>query len=362
MKRLFFVLMLCCLLTACATPDGAVEESIAPSAAPSSTPTFTSAPTATPSPEPTATPDPTPVLIGEISVPYGAESLDLQSLPYTIAEVAAVKQELPALKILWSFELYGRTLCTTDEGEIDLSYSEVGDMDELIAALSLLENAETVNLSHCNLSNEELAALREQVTNTKVVWTIRFRRWELRTDAVAFSTFQDDPPAYALTSGDVDALRYCTELVALDLGHNAITELSFLEPLTELKVLLLSDNYITDISVLAKLDKLMYLEMFLNRISDLSPLAGKTSLLDLNLCYNRFTDVSAIISCENLERIWLAQCEVSDENRARLTAAFPNAVFDFDSPSCTRNGWREHPRYFAYITMLRENILVAPFN
>ncbi|MBQ4224266.1 MAG: leucine-rich repeat domain-containing protein, partial [Prevotella sp.] len=44
--------------------------------------------------------------------------------------------------------------------------------------------------------------------------------------------------------------RYCTKLKGLDLGHNAITDISFIENMPHLRVLILADNDLTDISPL----------------------------------------------------------------------------------------------------------------
>ncbi|MDO4544450.1 MAG: leucine-rich repeat domain-containing protein [Clostridia bacterium] len=367
MKRILAVLLLCALLTACKSQS---VEVTSPSPAPTATPTaeLTAAPTPTPTPtvEPTATPTPTPVVVGNISVPYGTESLDLGNSPYTIEEVAEVKRQCPNISILWTFEFYGRTLCTADEGEIDLSYIEVSDLSELQNALSLFENAASVNLSFCSLSNEELASLREQTDNIKVVWTVvlRYNRWSVRTDMVAFSTKQYDPPDFPLTSEHVDPLRYCTELVALDLGHNHISDLSFLEGLTNLKVLILADNRISDISSIAKLEKLMYLEIFKNSITDLSPIENMDTLVDVNFGFNPIENIEPLFSCDNLERIWMRTNTllVSQEDQDRLIAAFPNATIDFRDKGATAGGWRDHPRYTAYIKMFDENIVVSPFD
>ena len=46
----------------------------------------------------------------------------------------------------------------------------------------------------------------------------------------------------------VSGLQYCTDLIALDLGHNGIDDLSWLEPLQNLQLLILSDNRMKDIT------------------------------------------------------------------------------------------------------------------
>lgn len=390
MKRLIALIVLL-LLCGC-TQAGDEAEVVSPSptqqVATTTAPTATPAamPTATPTAVPTSLPTPEPIVMGGSSYPHDATEIDLSSteadyielqtglekltelkrvnlgeLPLSISEVAELKSLCPNADFEWSFTLLNRQLNTSDS-EVDLSKTRIGDTEELAAALTLFHAEPIVDLSGCNLSHEQLALLREQAENVKVVWTVRFKRWSLRTDALTFSTWQYEDTEMPLDSQDVDALRYCTELVALDLGHNEIRDISFLEPLKELKILILADNDVTDISVLAKLDKLMYLELFLNKIKDISPLQNKEALLDLNLCFNKFTDIEPILSCKNLERIWACRCDLTEQQVQQIRGAFPDATFDFESRGSTSRGWREHPRYSAMTQMLKEKIVLEPFN
>ncbi len=389
MKRLTAILIILLLITGCTAPAmNAKKPTDSPRTV--SEPTRTPAPayTQTPPPDPTAAPTPPPVELDGRSYPFDTLTLDLSDtnasfieiqaalkglpnltevdlgqLPLTVFEAAELKADCPKADFIWSFMLYQRELSTLDT-EVDLTGCRIGDEEELRLALTLFVSNPTVDLSFCSLSYDRLALLRENTDSAMVVWTIKFKRWRLRTDAVAFSTWQKDPPDVPLTSEDVDGIRYCTELVALDLGHNEIRDISFLEPLKNLKILILADNLIRDISVLRGLDKLMYVELFLNYIHDLSPLANKDTLLDLNLCYNRFdsVDISPILTCKKLERIWICANDLPEEQIQAIREAFPNGEFDFTSVSCTNLGWRDHPRFKALKRMLKENIILEPFN
>ena len=76
--------------------------------------------------------------------------------------------------------------------------------------------------------------------------------WTLRTDVTNFSTANltkiPDP-----TYSEIEQLRYLTDIVALDLGHNNLPPLDFLSGLTGLRSLILVDCGISDISPLATL-------------------------------------------------------------------------------------------------------------
>ncbi|MDD3400107.1 MAG: leucine-rich repeat domain-containing protein [Eubacteriales bacterium] len=389
MKRFCFVIVLMLLLTACTsktpvmveyTNEPSAQTTLAPTQQPA-TPMSTTPPTSIPTPTATLA----PVVIDGTSYQYDTRSIDLSDfggsaeelfalsaltelerielgrISLSIAEVAELKKSIPATQINWVFTLAGREVSTSDT-QVDLTKCRITDLDELKAGLTLFYNSPLIDFSDCSLTNEQLDILRQGTQTAKIVWTVRFKKWKVRTDAVAFSTWQDDPPQVPLSSGDVDCIRYCTELVALDLGHNNIRDISFLEPLTNLKILILSDNKIEDISVLAGLDKLMYIELFLNHIEDLSPLSNKDMLLDLNLCYNHFTSIEPILTCPNLERIWICMNNLTEEQEQQLRSSFTNAEFDFTSTSCTNLGWREHPRFKALKEMLKKNIVLAPFD
>ena len=65
-----------------------------------------------------------------------------------------------------------------------------------------------------------------------------------------------------LTSADIEVLKYCTDLQALDLGHQAITDISVIgDYLTQLRILILVDNKVNDLTPLSKLKHLHYLEL-----------------------------------------------------------------------------------------------------
>ena len=152
----------------------------------------------------------------------------------------------------------------------------------------------------------------------------------------------------------------------MHLGHNAVTDISFVENLTDLKVLILALNGIEDIIPLANLRQLEYLEIFRNKIRDLSPLEGMYSLLDLNLSYNYVSDYSPLYSLSALERLWLYQSNGYNkgqmdrstlrEIRAQLPGCDVNGV-----SGGTNGGWREHPRYPVIFDIFKTSVY-KPFN
>lgn len=173
----------------------------------------------------------------------------------------------------------------------------------------------------------------------------------VRTDATAFSTLHNNK-CTEHTSADLSILKYCKNLQALDIGHNRVTDLSFLYDLPHLKVLIAACNLeLNDITPIGSLKELQYLELFKNDIHDISCLANCTELVDLNLCFNRISDLSPLEGLKHLRRLWLFNSNnysdfipVPAAAVKALRAALPDCKVD-DVSYSTLGGWREHPRY-----------------
>lgn len=291
------------------------------------------------------------------------QEADLLSSDLTEAEGDALSAAFPQVAFRRMVTLNGRSLDSFTE-ELDLSGARIGDYEAFGNGLSKFPRLRRLEMHHCTLTNEQLAALRDRYPDTKIVWTVKMSRWEVRTDAVAFSTMQSSDNTRRLYSSYAQLLQYCTDLVALDLGHNNLEDVSWLESLPKLQLLILADNKIKDITPLASLKHLKYVELFMNPIRDITPLASLPELLDVNLCITRAEDLSPLLNCKKLERIWIGkqtQRYCSKESLQALLEAFPDAEYDLTSVSSTNLGWRDHPRHDAYMQMFRTNTVVEPF-
>ena len=199
-------------------------------------------------------------------------------------------------------------------------------------------------------------------------WTLDWlicegRRVRLRSDATAFSTAKGrQDPRY--TAKQIwERLQYFPDLLAIDVGHNNVSDLSFLTNFPELKRLICIDSKkrVTDISALSELYELEYIELFMQDITDISPLANHEHLLDLNLCHNNITDLSPLYSCTSLERLWISyNPNLTQEEVDKLQAVLPDCVIETESYESTGAGWREHERYFTLIESFESNTYI-PF-
>ena len=276
-------------------------------------------------------------------------AVDLRGSGLTGAAVFPVQDAFP--NVAFSYEL---TLCgvaaESGAAAIDLSGVPVSDTAELYETLPHLTALTALDMCNCGLSNEEMGKLCADFPGIRFVWIVQLgKKWSLRTDAKYFSTKHSPQKQFArfrLTTEDIQALQYCTELEALDLGHHSISDISVLAGLKKLRILILADNRISDITPLASLERLEYAELFLCRISDVSPLAGHPALKHLNVAHNRIKDLSPLYSNTGLERLWAASNGLSRDEKAAMRAALPDCACEFDEYESTGAGWREHAIYF----------------
>lgn len=273
-----------------------------------------------------------------------------------------LKEKYPNIKFNWQVLLNG-TYYDSSIISLDLSDAVISNYEEFAKVLGLFNNLQALDMSNSNLTNEELGGLREMYPNTEINWVVHFGRWSMRTDAIAFSVLIVDFSHTRLTSEDIEVLKYCTKLQALDLGHQAISDLSvFGKYLKELRVLILADNNITDITPLKELKHLHYLELFMNKITDISVLDELPDLVDLNLCLNyRLSDISSLMKLNKLERLWITKTSISNASVNNLKGVNPDINIVTIGEKSTDSGWRTHPRYYALIDMFHKNYISEDF-
>lgn len=288
------------------------------------------------------------------------EEIDLHDTGMPLERLLELKAACPSLIIKADVKLAGEIFSTEAE-ELDLNSKKIQNYDQFFDAIALFPQLSKAEMCDCGLTNEQLEALRNAYPDTKFVWRIYLGKWSLRTDAVAFSVLITNYSHRRMTSEDIEVLKYCTDLQALDLGHQAITDLSVIgEHLTELRILILADNKITDLSPLANLPHLHYLEFFVNRVTDLTPLAQCRELVDLNISYNySISDITPLLELPLLERLWLESVSVSQANVNLLRETYPDAIIINRGSGSVDQGWRRHARYYAMIDMYRKTDYIS---
>jgi len=279
------------------------------------------------------------------------EEIDLSGCGFTVAQLLEIQQAYPGAFVRAELTLHGLNLTTAAE-EIDLSGIAMKNTEEIEQAVKLMPMLKKVIMSDCGFSDEEMDALNRKYEDILFVWTVHFSVYSLRTDAVGFCASDVPQMGYIapkLSSADLQPLKYCTELVALDLGHMHYKDLSFLENMHKLEYLILVDARYTDISVLAQMKNLKYLELFKNNLEDLSPLLECKNLKHLNIGYTRGFDPEVLKQMTWLERLWYPGHILSQEQVQAITDALPNTQVympGWDKDGSTGGGWREADVYY----------------
>jgi len=275
-------------------------------------------------------------LLNSQSVPM-AEQLE-QIEEETVALEETVPEEY-AVEILDQTHLNSaKELCFNDY--------QIDDIEGFVEALIPFYQLERVEMCNTNLSDEIMGNLCEIFPNTKFVWVVHCAGFDVRTDAVAFSTMFTGYGRDPYTEADFDVLKYCTDLEALDIGHHSIKDISFIKDLKKLKILIIAINRIEDLKPLENLTDITYLELFLNSIVDLSPLEKLVNIEHLNLCHNKnLGEIEPILHYTNLQRLWISYCNLTNEEKERIREAYPNAKLEFDVYESVEAGWRSTDVY-----------------
>ena len=301
-------------------------------------------------------------LTSNLSLLPNMQAVNLYNHTFNKDEQLQMQQTFPNIKFQWMVDVLGEKV-DCDIESLDLSKKKISDLEDFKKSLTLLTNLKKLDMSYTNLSNEELGELRVQFPNTRIDWVVHLSKWSVRTDAVAFSVLVTQYDYRRMTTEDIQVLKYCTELQALDLGHQAIQDITVLgEYLPNLRVLILADNKIKDISPLSNMKHLHYLELFMNDITDATPLAECKELVDLNISFNyHFSDINGILELPLLERLWLVSDRIPAESYDLIRQTYPNVKLVTTGSGSTESGWRTHERYFAMIDMYRKNYIHETF-
>lgn len=290
------------------------------------------------------------------------KTVNLEGQIVTLEEMERLTNAFPAVSFSFVFDSFGQRL-TSDMTELDLNGYPLSSPEEMIRVLRFLPNMQNCDLSGCGLTNEQVEQLMAQFPAVKFVWVIRLGAWEIRTDITAFSkgnrTKFPNGMGYFTGVGktnfydeDIQVLKYCKDLVYLDLGHgNRITDLSVLTQLKHLRVLIVSMNKLVDLTPIAELSELELLEIYQNPFTDITPVTKLSKLKYLNCNSTLMTDASPLFTMQNLEMLWFVSVRnVSAEQRKELVEALPNCRVNFHPNSRGPEGWKGNPLYIEYQT------------
>lgn len=234
----------------------------------------------------------------------------------------------------------------TDTEEIDLSGIELESMDEIESMLPQFPNLKKVIMSGCGFSDEEMDALNQR-NEVRFVWTVDIGGIKVRTDDTYFIPVKFRK---RIETKHIYPLRYCTDMISIDIGHMWVDNCEWAAFMPNLKYLVIGETAISDLTPLSGLKNLVYLEMFTIPVTDYSPLLGCTGLEDLNLG-KTYADPTPISKMTWLKNLWWFAADgrpnvASAPAPKILPEALPNTNIKFRVAHPTAGGWRKLPNYF----------------
>ena len=252
-----------------------------------------------------------------------------------------LRERMPDCEIRWNY-VYDGTTYPSDAKE--LKATTLRGLGEAIRCLPELSR---VDMRSVDASVEDLDRLDAVRPGLFFDWVFDFGEARIRTDIAVFSTLRSgfnhrytDEELYPL-------LKYCRKLRALDLGFNAVTDVSQIGELRELEVLILSGNPIMDASPLGNLEKLSFLEMHhCQKVRSFHFLKKLSAIREINLCYDQ--------ACINLDFLgnmpdfsfgMFKFTDVDSDDFNTWVSRFPGAtIILWGSEDATDCGWQATPR------------------
>lgn len=312
MKKLLPVLLIiCAVLCACGREEPAVI-----SAADVPVP----AETVTPSPEPTPI-----ILLGQTVTPEQLEQG-------------------------YSFELFGQEVNTKTTTELHYCKESIGNsgLEQFREVLPYMENLTYLTFDRCDTTDEAVAELRDEFPDANIAWRIFFSPFSCMTDVEKIWASCD------LRDNVTEPLKYCNKVKYLDIGHNALKDISFIQYMPDLEILIVSCGEIEDISPIKYCQKLKFFECAETYVRDISPIGDVPGLEDVNIGGNgkMKPDFSCLYKLSNPKRIFIQNYYNSNVNMEKiedeLQEAFPDCEVDtiWNGHSALNDLWRFTRRYY----------------
>ena len=278
--------------------------------------------------------------------------------------LTSLTESHPDVDVSWEVRIGDQVFQSTDT-EVDLSQTVVTDLAEVEAKMEYLPALQKVifglcgkfgegldnpdwgnskaKVVACDIANEDMAAYRDRVRDKyKVVWTVRLGpSIALRTDKDNFmpnhfgvGQFFDD---YTVN------LKYCEDMVCLDLGHMTMHTIDFVTYMPKLKYLILAWTEVQYIEPIRSCKNLIWLELDNSCIRDYSPLVDCTALQDLNIG-KTFCDITPITQMTWLKNLYMIFGSAGDA--WKCTQALPDTHVVANGDATVGGGWRRLPNYY----------------
>ncbi len=265
--------------------------------------------------------------------------------PMSFDDIEALKAAAPEADFEYAFSAFGQEIRLSDS-VLNFSHIPMDDNGELALKIAkLMPNLTSLDMDSCGVSDQRMAEIRDALPNVNVVWRIWFgptSRYSVRTDVERILA-SNPGMGGDITHENTEALKYCTKVKFLDLGHNTTLDtIEFVRYMPDLEAAILAMNCWSDLSPLENCPKLNYLEIQTGAVSDLRPLAKLKNLRDLNICYNfALHDISPLYELTQLDRLWIGlYTPVPAEQIEHMQKCAPNCEIDTQVVDPTSGTWR----------------------
>ena len=256
------------------------------------------------------------------------------------ATMDALRSTYPSVTL--TSEMVG-VVVSEDGKEVDLSVIKLNKIEDVDKYMPFYPDAERVYLGMPEIDNDTIAAFRDtKRQDYKVVWTVMCGTIPVRTDETFFQPIQHY--VYYFFDEDTYNLRYCEDMICIDVGHMSLHNCEWVKGMPNLKYLVLSWTFVKDLTPLASCKNLIWLELFAMPLEDLSPLKECTALQDLEL--GKSPGDRSIIA----EMTWLKNLHwygTTYNDMLMLQEALPDTNINVYG-----SGWRQLPNYFAHRDIL----------
>ena len=277
------------------------------------------------------------------------ERVDLTDTGVTIGSMLPLCEAYPAVDFVLTFDFMGVTVSTQDT-LLDLTGIAMESTDAVEAILPAMHHLEKVDMSDCGIADDVMGELNDRYENVRFVWTLHITHYDIRTDTTYFRATSKYYGYF--TNETIKLLQYCTDMVALDLGHRPIEDLTFLYNMPNLKYLVLLDCNTADLSPIASCDNLVWLELNRAKADSIAPLKDCKSLRDLNITFmtlQRPEDTyDTLLEMTQLERVWASYGVLSEEEAAQLHEINPDITYHivYDWVQSNEDPWRYDQDYY----------------
>ena len=227
-------------------------------------------------------------------------SLNLCDCGLSPEQYDTLHEALPECKILWEIEILGETYMS-DVNSITLASDDISELRKI----TYLTDLDRAYLTGCEVEDEQLYEIAEQLPDTAVVWEVELSKSKsLPTDTEVIEKY--------VSSYGLEKLRYFTQAKELDVTVNGEDDITPIAEMRSLDDLYLCCREDVDLAPLANAPVLTHLDLQNCKVADLEWAADMTRLTFLYVRDERITDLAPLSGLVNMEQLCIGACGITD--------------------------------------------------